>query len=788
MSRFQNLQTLLFQAVDLQDADERRRFIETACAGYAALRAELEELLAYDAESSGRVETLADRLVPISASLDESARVARPGARLGGYELIREIGKGGMGAVFLAERAGEGLRHRVAIKVIRGFPTSDVLERLRRERDLLASLRHPNIARFFDGGTTSEGQPYLVMEHVEGVVLNTWLAQRQPSVATRLRLFQALCSAVQHAHRQLIIHRDIKPANVLVRDDGDPVLLDFGIGKVLADGVEAGDGTAVHPLTPAYASPEQLQGRAATTQSDVYGLGLLLYEILSGQPLRQANGRTASVSVSRTAAGSASWMRRDAKLLRGDLDNIVGKCLSEQPERRYASVEALDADIQAWFEGRPVKAAPDAWHYRLRKLVGRHPVAVGATITVVVVLSILSARLAIERDNALLAQEQSRLDAEAANQSAAFMVELLKQASPDRSLGREISVQTLMTKASALLEEQTFSRPAIKSRLERALGEINLALGQVPASEAVLESAVRRLEQLPAPTVSDRIELASSLRQRCRARITAGRLVDARDDCQRATEIMVAVLPPDDPSLGEAWMTQAVAEVNIGLFDEAEENLRTADAHFARLGQDFELMRARVRHNLGWLRQHQGRYEESADILADALARKQAHLGPVHPDLGSTLQALATSVMALGRLSLAIERLQMALAQEIQFVGEPSDGAATARNELGLALMDAGRFDESDEQFRIGLSDRQVMAPEGSMEMAHLLNNRGWLFEARGLPGRAGQFRTVGAHARSTRAHRAFDRPFQVESRAHSGQARPGGRSAGAGRLDRRSA
>src|SRR5579883_2913685 len=262
------------------------------------------------------------------------------GRRIGNYRIVGELGQGGMGSVYLAERADREYQARVAIKLIRGFPTQAALERLRRERQVLAGLVHPNIARLLDGGTTPEGQPYLVMEYVEGRPLMQWWAERRPPLALRLRLFQQLCLAVHHAHQNLIVHRDLKPGNVLVRADDTPVLLDFGIAKLIAPEADGERATELRAFTPDYASPEQVSGGPVTTASDVYALGLILYELLCGKPYK-SGGRTTSWRASRPArvaeAADAPWLRAEAAAIGGDLEHVVRRALAEEPARRYSS-------------------------------------------------------------------------------------------------------------------------------------------------------------------------------------------------------------------------------------------------------------------------------------------------------------------------------------------------------------------------------------------------------------------------------------------------------------------
>lgn len=727
MSRIARLQALFHQAADLGPA-ARADFLDQACAGEPDLRAELEALLASDQDDAGA--TLAARVVPVAEALVAGAGHGAPGQQVGGYRLLREIGSGGMGTVFLAERDDREFHHQVAIKLVRGFPTSEVLERFRRERELLATLRHPNIARLFDGGTTPAGQPWLAMEYVEGEPLDAWIAGRHPTLAVRLRLFQALCSAVQHAHQQLIVHRDLKPANVLVRTDGSPVLLDFGIGKLLDDRADAAEQTRLQAMTPAYASPEQLRGEPATTLSDVFGLGLVLFELLTGVPLRKQQGDTTRLAPSQVAAAGEDWLRADARLLRGDLDNIVRKALREEPQRRYASAAALAADIEAWFAGRPVSAAPDAWHYRLRKFAARHPVALGATAAFILALTVLSLRLAQERDRAVAAQAQARLEAEGANQAAGFLVDLFKLAAPETTRGEALTVRDLVDQARGQLEARDFPRPEVKARLQVALGDINTSLGLPGPSVELLEAAVANARA--AGDAGDPRVLVAALRHLARAYELSGRDADAVPVAREALARARASLPAGDPEIGHVLQILGVALEGVGDVAGARECFGQAQVLFADAGDGHRGELAATLHNLGWLESRHGDPDQARALLEQSLAIKREVNTLLHPSTFNTLQVLATSAARAGDHQAAAARLTELLAAQRQLLGEPSVRVAQTLNELASARQDAGEFAAAEAHYREALAQRQALAPGGSADEAIVLNNLASLFEDAG--------------------------------------------------------
>src|SRR5213080_2717377 len=391
--RWKQVEVVFEQALELP-AGERAAFIQKNCEGDEELRREVESLLESHA-SAGRFIDQPDIFFREEDLKDDDTSVAA-GQLIGAYRIVREIGRGGMGAVYLAERADEQYKKQVAIKLIkRGMDTDSVLRHFRNERQILAGFDHPNIARLFDGGTTDDGLPYFVMEYVEGLPINEYCAAHKVSLVERLKLFREVCAAVSYAHRHTVIHRDIKMSNILVTSDGTPKLLDFGIAKIL----QPGGGpealmtmTGVRPMTPEYASPEQVRGEPVTTASDVYSLGIILYELLVGRSPYRFTSRS-PLDIAReitdtepprpsTVVSNKNQQSEisNQKLLRGDLDNIALMALRKEPERRYQSVEQLSDDIHRHLGNRPVLARKDTVRYRAAKFVQRNKVAVAAAL------------------------------------------------------------------------------------------------------------------------------------------------------------------------------------------------------------------------------------------------------------------------------------------------------------------------------------------------------------------------------------------------------------------------
>ncbi len=401
--RWQQIKLALDSVLALQSA-QRPPYLEKLSTTDPELHREVESLL----RSHGQADSsfLRDPAVAVLPGF-HAPRTARTGRRIGAYDVLEEIGHGGMGEVYRAVRADGEFDREVAVKLVRsGFDSQFILERFRHERQILAGLDHPNIARLLDGGTTDDGIPYLVMELVDGVPIDQYCETHELSIAQRLELFQPVCAAVHYAHQHLVIHRDLKPSNILVTPEGTPKLLDFGIAKILTptSGLET---TLMHALTPEYASPEQLRGQAVSTASDVYSLGVVLYLLLSGQGPYAADptnvpdlARAICEQEPRrpsTAAGKSggeshkppdSSVQKLQRRLRGDLDNIVLKAMRKEPERRYASAEQFAEDIRRHLQGLPVIARQDSWSYRTGKFIRRHTAIVAATAIVILTLAV----------------------------------------------------------------------------------------------------------------------------------------------------------------------------------------------------------------------------------------------------------------------------------------------------------------------------------------------------------------------------------------------------------------
>ncbi|HSR42665.1 MAG TPA: serine/threonine-protein kinase, partial [Longimicrobiales bacterium] len=468
-------------ALELPEAS-RDAFLDEACRGDDELRDEVEDLLAAHRRAEGILDRGPGRVAADLLDLAGGTGPDLPGDRtVGPYRVVDELGRGGMGVVYLAERSDGHFRRRVALKVIPGRETPGLRARMVAERQILASLDHPNIAGLLDGGVTDDGRPFLVMEYVAGLPVDVYCDRMRLSVRERLELFVTIARAVEHAHRNLVVHRDLKPSNILVNSDGEVKLLDFGIAKLLNPalvGVEAP--VTLHDtrlLTPQFASPEQLRGEVLTTASDVYSLGLILYRLLTGVPpfpvadpsitailsavlagdperpsvqalrdreIVHGDGSKRELSAESRATERHTVPRRLARTLKGDLDAIALKALRPEPARRYGSAEALAQDLERFLAGEPVQARKGSRIYRLGKLVRRHRAVAGAGVTAVVTLAVGGGVAAWQAGVARQERDEAQLARVQAEEVSDFLMELFRIGDPLSGDGGAVTARDLV--------------------------------------------------------------------------------------------------------------------------------------------------------------------------------------------------------------------------------------------------------------------------------------------------------------------------------------------------------
>ena len=729
----------LFEDLVELDADERQAQLEELQRRDQELADEVSRLLEADA--------LPDPARPRLGAPSTSERGLEAGSVVGAYRVVREIGRGGMGVVYLAERCDGAFEQQVAIKVLASpFAGSGAVERLRREAEILGRLRHPGIARIFDAGALEDGTPYLVVDFIEGAPLDHFCDDARLSVVERVEVLISVCEAVSYAHRQLVIHRDLKPANVLVGADSRPVLLDFGISQMLGDDSGAARASTLtrlggRPLTPAYASPEQLVGESVTTQSDVYSLGVTLFELLTGErpfddddsadastPLtpeaaqkRRARPPSRVVERPSTSVDASEVLERrgvhDVRelsgQLEGDLDAVVLQALHPDPERRYRSADELAEDLRAYLAGRPVRARADSWSYRVGKFVVRHRLAVASAGLVVLALVLGMAGTFWQARVAARERDAAELAAERARRTSQVLQEILS--TPDGSwyregAGQEARVVDLLQAASVRLEE--LGEPEVEGAIRRALANSYRVLGQYDQAE---EEARRAVE----------------------LHTLAAQVSDAADSAD------------DPPVADQAELAESLHDLGVVLFrrralDEAEQVLRQATSLCERSDCRTEWKSAWT-NDLALVQMARGRYDESLELYDEALQMARSSLGPTHPVVAVTLGNRGQAFLETGRLQQAeaslreslevfarlrprrfqeesivlylsgrlhgergendeaARLLQEAVASTESFYGERHPFVATFRGDLGAYLERSGETERGLEELRAAL-------------------------------------------------------------------------------------
>ncbi len=793
--RWQRVKQLFERSVRRSEA-ERLAFLDEACPGDPELRREVESLLAvyrdHDSllEQPPAVDLISEEEIPDAG--------AQAGRTLGPWRLLHQIGRGGMGAVYLAERSQAEFQQRAAVKLVkRGLDTDAVLERFRQERRILAGLEHPNIARLLDGGATADGLPYFVMEHVEGTPLDRYCDDRRLSVTRRLELFCAVCSAVQYAHQKLVVHRDLKPGNILVTADGVPKLLDFGIARLLGPDLSAPatrlTTAQARPLTPEYASPEQLRGEPITAASDVYSLGVLLYELLTGglpyrlesrspeaaarlvadtEPLRPSaaiarggeaaapEGATPAPTPAELSARRRASPERLRRRLAGDLDNIVLRALAKEPAERYASVAHLTEDLECHLAGLPVSARGRTAGYLMAKFVRRHRIGVAAAAVVtllILALVALSIRYTVDLRRERNAAEQKEQEAK---EVTGFLVDLFRVPDPASARGRTITAQEILATGAEKIERELVDQPLTQARLMTVIGEVRSRLGLQDEAEELLR---RALEIRRATLGEDDLEIAESLES------LAGLLATVRDYSQaealyrQALAIRLRQQEASDPAIASRRVQLANSLRFQGKLEEADllsrQALETVTA--ALDPDDPEVLNAL--HSRAVVLTGRGEYQAALEVYADLLERKRRVLGPDHPDIPPTLNNMGYVLLQLEDFDGAERRYRESLAVLRQIVGEAHPHTVRVMMNLASVHANRGEYAQAEALMRRVVDLRRSLLPpdhwrvgDGLMGVGRiLLDQRRWA-EAEASLREALAIYRAGLAPRNTRSSKAL--------------------------------
>ena len=762
--RLRQIRDLFDQVMDRPEA-ERAAFLAGRSEVDPGIRHEVEELVTAADRTDARLEPIIRRPIPADGS-DQLI-----GQRLGSYDIVRLIGMGGMGAVYEAIRADDQFQKRVAIKLVqRGLDSDVTLARFRRERQILASLEHKNIATLLDGGVTPDGRPFLVMEYVEGKPITLWCDERRLPVRDRIALFRQVCAAVQHAHRNLVVHRDLKPGNILVTEDGTAKLLDFGIAKLV--GGDPGDDAlpltrgGARAFTPEYASPEQIRGDVLSTASDLYSLGVVLFELLAGRRPHLGSGG-ALVDIERavledpvprpsavtTDQAARDRNERDAGRLRhrlqGEIDNIVLDTLRPEPDRRYPSVEALGDDLRRYLEGQPVRAE-GAWAgYRFTKFVQRNRAAVTASALVLVALVGGGVATLLQARRAQAAQQR----ADRVNQ---FLRNILGSVKPATG-GRDVPISEVLDSAARRVQGELKNDPVAAADLETVIGQSYSSLGRYDEaerhyraslalrgqyagsrSEAVVEglglvagllldkgeigradstfrAAVALQRQIGTGTDSMLTALLESQGSVAHAQ---GKLAEAERLHREVLALRLKRLGPNNDQVAFAMNNIAVSLGEQNKWAAAESLHRAAIAIFRGNHPGADPLVAEAEGSLATALDIQGKNAEAESAYVRVIDLRRRLLGPEHPNYAWTVFGYAFFLLDRGRYAEAAKWSREILALRGKTLPDGHPAVAASLQSLGRALDQSGDHAGAEQALAEALALRRKYLPPGSWLIA----------------------------------------------------------------------
>lgn len=732
-SDWQRIKDLFAEAIELPTA-ERETLLSERCGGDAELLREVGSLLAASTEPENLIESNAINLAARVGAKESD----KSGQLFGNYRIIREIGSGGMGTVFLAERDDGEFTMRVALKIVRqSVVDRDVIARFRRERQILAGLNHPNIAVLHDGGLSEKGEPYLAMEYVDGDTLIDYANNVHLTIEQKLRLFQKVCSAVSYAHRNLVVHRDIKPSNILVTVGGEPKLLDFGLAKAFeADGSMTQ--TVLRAFTPAYASPEQIQGGSITTVSDIYSLGVVFYELLTGRKPLNVENRSydeivhtikETVPLKPSSVEPAAADHETGRRLRGDLDNIALMALRKRPERRYKTVEDLSEDIDRHLTGRPISARPNTSAYLIGKFIRRNTISVAAAVVVILALIAAVAVSLWQADKAR--QERDRAekrfqDVRQLSNSLLFEISPKIEHLPGSVEAREMLVQRALEYLDSLAAESSadaglrFELASAYEKVGELQGNIDKPnLSDYAGAVASLEKA-RAIRQTLPDSSDNQFRLAQNLRVASQIRNRQNDVKGAIGDAERSKEIFAALLQ-SSPGTAEYRTAAAEAEVEhaqiyslnnqykeaIPIFRQAAIRIASLDQSNVKTRQVYAKNQAFLSSALSWDGQQEEAVVEMTRAVdtVEALEREFPNDSEVQATAWQTY-AIASSIYEDSEDELSLSYASRALATAVkQADADKADlqaifNVARSYSRVGIIQAKSNRLAEATESLQ----------------------------------------------------------------------------------------
>jgi tetratricopeptide (TPR) repeat protein len=760
---WQRVEEVFLSALE-QPTENRVAYLRSVCAGDENLHSEVEAMLRSHEQAGDFMERPAYQIN--AQLLDQETGALQSGETLGDYKIISLLGVGGMGEVYLAEDTK--LDRRVAVKLVKvGLGRADLLRHFRREEKILAGLTHPNIARLYGGAVTADGIPYFVMEYVEGERLDCYCSARKLKLPERLELFRRTCSAISYAHQHLVIHRDIKPANIRVTAEGEPKLLDFGIAKLInphAESMREPTMTLERVMTPEYASPEQVRGEEITTASDVYSLGVVLYELLTGQrpyrfKTRQPNEIARAISEDEAPRPSTVLTRQNPstvivnpRSLRGDLDNIVSMAMRKEASRRYASVAQFSEDIRRHMDGLPVVARKDTVGYRSAKYIRRHRVGVAAAA--LVSAAIIAALIASlwEARQARVQRGQARAQRDIAQRINTFLQDMLAAAAPEVK-GVDVKVADLLDEASARAKKELVGQPDVMADVLMILGRTYLSLEKPDKAEpplrAALEASLRANSELHPTTATTMGWLGLDL-------VYLHKTVEAEQISRKAVELQRKLHPRGNEDLGVALYALGysliaqnqpkaaqpllkeaadlikkhlgethgyyVATLTMlgGAYDkagepaEAESIYRQAIEAAKRAEARYRIFLAQADLGLGYLLINKEAYLEAETVLRESeTIYREVYGGDANPSVGAAKADLGLLYFLKGDYARAEAQDRTALVLLRKYPGPDQPVHASTEATLGLILTREGKAAEGEPYLREALTIRKKILSPG---------------------------------------------------------------------------
>lgn len=752
-NQWRKIKTIVDRAMTLSGR-EKESYLNSACHDSPDLYNEVQELLQSieESEKVNFLEPLSRGYQEIIADMSDNtenkyAGTTVTGQEFGAYRIMECIGEGGMGTVYKAERMDGEFHHTVAVKLIKqGLDSKENIRRFKMEREILAGLNHPNIAQLYDGGINSEGIPYLVMEFVDGIPIDQYCNEHRLTIDERLALFSHVCSAIQYAHNNLVIHRDLKNQNVFVNRNGVVKILDFGVAKLLNSPLDGTPLIETQPnerfWTPQYAAPEQVEGAAITTKTDIYTLGVLLYKLLTdvypldleeknlveiGRAIREKTAVPPSRKIKQSELKRCAYQRRATsqellKTLSGDLDELTLKALRKEPNYRYHSVGQLLDDLDNYHEKKPLVARNDTIRYRAGKFFRRHKMGISVAVTFLVLIlgfaAIYSYQVTAERT-------QAQLEAAKAQQVTNFLMQLFDSNNPNYALGQEITAKDLLQMGAKEIDSM-HNQPDLQAAMMSTIGNLYKQMGIYDQSQNFLEQALDLRVELYGTSELSVVEAMNDL----------GLLFLETGDLEKANELISEAYRLDQeqkrsPDIRTASYVNDLGIISLqeGEYNQAEEYFLKAQAILSGLKTpDTQAMKTTILNNLGFLAEREGSFEEALDFYLHSQDLKKDLYGEGHEKAAIGFNNLGRLYSQTGKLDSAEVYHRKSLELRETLYGEEHQYIAQSLNNFGLVLMRQKKYTEAEKFFERSLDMYRKIFGDYNRNVGLVYGNLGMLY------------------------------------------------------------